>query len=194
MAASDWSERTRMLVTIGVSLLVNGAVGYFLYSAHAKHAAIVVEIGKKQREQADLKQKCLEDGDVTRTLEKKTAEFAALKNRLPEVDPVEGLLSDIGNVEAEAGARLKTRQKIPSTEEVAPGTNYQKGVLRTTWDADLGSFCKVLNRMEDNIGFERFVSFENLTITPKNQGMVPDTTSHSINVDIITYKYVSAGP
>ena len=194
MAASDWSEKTRMIVTIAVGVVVNAALGYFLYSAYAQHAEVVRQIGLKQKERKALADKL--EGEPQRTLtklEEQKKQFAEKKNRLPENDPAEALLADIPKVAVEAGARLKSKLKVASAGDVAPGTNYEKATLKTVWDADLMQFCDVLNKMEDNIGFDRFVSFENLTITPKNQGLVPSTTMHVINVDIITYRYVS-GP
>jgi Tfp pilus assembly protein PilO len=191
MAASDWSEKTRMMVTIGVSVLLNGALGYFLYSAYAENADLAKKITGKLKDKQELKKKVDEEGDVQRELDKKNADFATKKNRLPEVDPVEELFRAIDKISTETGARLINQQIVPG-EEIAPGTSYQKTTLRTVWVADEAAFCKVLHKMEDNRGFDRFVSFENLTITPKNQGLVPHETPHTINVDIITYKYVAA--
>lgn len=185
MAATEWTERKKMLVTVAVGLVLNGIAGYYLYSLNGDWKKKADEDAKLQSEIAQL-QAIVKDRPLKASeLEKKKAEFATKESKLPENDRVKELINDI--------ARLATNNNcdlISSTiqEPIYDATkNYIKNVWKTRWKADFFNWCKLLNEMEER--FPRFVAFENMSFTITNSGMIPTGAKHEILVDVITYRY-----
>lgn len=193
MAASEMSERTRMIITVAIAVVVNLALGGFLYYAHGqykelekKHAAKVAEkkalqdfVAQEQQRQDDLK-----------LLQER---FRVQESKLPEQEQVASLIDDIGKVAAKAECKLVSSTYVPPIGGAGPGgllggSNYSRSTWKTKWEANFRSWATLMNEMEEF--FPRFVSFENLTISPKNQGVVLPGTQHEVNVDIVTYQYI----
>jgi hypothetical protein len=65
--------------------------------------------------------------------------------------------------------------------------NLRKTTWKTRWDADFFGWCKLVNEIEER--FPRFISFEGMSLTPKNQGMVETGSIDDISVDLVTYMY-----
>ncbi|MFH0939121.1 MAG: type 4a pilus biogenesis protein PilO [Planctomycetota bacterium] len=188
MAASDWSERTRMLVTVAMSVVVNVGLGFWLYTTHADFKKKEALLVKRQDEIRNLKKTVEEEGPKLATqLSALREELHTKESKLPDAEQVEKLMNAIGTVTAKHNARLENRIRVMSAES-APGSNYARMIWKTKWKADFMTWCKLINEMEER--FERFISFENLTITPKNNGLVPMGTQHDIQVDVVTYRYL----
>ena len=186
MAASEWSERTRLITTIAVGVALNVLLcGWFYY---------VREDWKKlEKENKTLS---IKKAGLTKEVEElsaRTAELANLKydlgskeRKLPEADQVDQLIEDVAAIAAKTGC--KNISQVVVRDGISESTSYIKSIWKTRWEADFFSWCKLLNAMEENS--ERFVSFENMTLSPKNSGMVQTGSKHEISVDVVTYRYV----
>lgn len=188
MAASDWSERTRMLVTIGVSVAINAGLGYWLYTAYGNYRILETQLKNKNKQIVELKDIVNNEGPKLQAKLKTTKiDLAAKESKLPEQEEVNKLIDDMAAIGATTGCLRKSFVML-KTDDAALGASYVRSTWKTQWEADFMGWCRLLNAMEEK--FPRFISFENLTITPKNQGMVPTGARHTINVDVVTYRYL----
>ena len=188
MAASDWSERTRMLVTVAISVVVSIGLGFWLYTTYTTFKTLETQLANHQGTIRNLKREVDEEGPRLANMLNLTREkLHGMERKLPDAEQVEKLMDSIGTAAAKHNARLENRVRVTSAES-APGSNYARMIWKTKWKADFVSWCKLINEMEER--FDRFISFENLTITPKNNGMVPMGTQHDIQVDVVTYRYL----
>lgn len=185
MAASEWSEKKKMIVTAAVGLALCAVEGFYLNSLHAEWSKRNKEHEVLQGEIRGL-QTLVSEGDLRRAeLDKKKIESAAKESKLPEGEKITDLINDI--------SRLASRYKCDQVSIVFhPGTldpnkNYVKDVWHTRWKADFFNWCSFMNEMEER--FPRFVAFENMAFTVPNGGMVQTGAKHDVNVDIVTYRY-----
>lgn len=185
MAAIEWSEKKKMLVTAAAGVLLNACAGYYLYTLRAEylvkeeqHRKLRVEIDSLNKYVAQMPLKEL-------TLRNRTDEFKSKESKLPDSERINDLINEI--------SRLANKWKCEQISvQFAPGTadsskNYIKDVWHTRWKADFFNWCKLMNEMEER--FPRFVAFENMTFSITNNGMIPTGTKHDISVDVITYRY-----
>ncbi len=188
MAASDWSEKTRMLVTIGVAVLINAGLGFWLYTAYGNYKKLETQLKAKNTQITDLKKAVYEDGPLLQAELKTTkVDLASKESKLPEQEELNKLIDDMAAIGASTGCLRKSFVTVKS-EDASLGDSYVRSTWKTQWEADFMGWCKLLNAMEEK--FPRFISFENLTLTPKNSGMVPTGSRHTINVDVVTYRYL----
>ena len=77
-----------------------------------------------------------------------------------------------------------------SSEHVQRFRLHSRHVAHQLGEASFFDWCTFMNVLEENYD-QRFVSFENLTMSIKNSGMIPTTgMKKSFSVDIVTYRYV----
>jgi Tfp pilus assembly protein PilO len=186
MAASDWSEKTRIIITIAVGVVINAGLAFWLYSAYDQYAELEKQSNTKKKERAQLKNTVdVEKPELDKELARLKSSLAKKESLLPEKNEVEQLMISISDRAQEAGATLLSfaRSSAPTVEG-----NYEKTVYRTHWQADFMSWCKLMNSMEEK--FKRFIAFENLQLTPPGSGMVLMGAKHEINVDVVVYRYV----
>ncbi|HYG74081.1 MAG TPA: type 4a pilus biogenesis protein PilO [Planctomycetota bacterium] len=187
MAANDWSERTRMIVTIAVVLVVNAALGGGFYYIHGEWQKLEKEhkalLGEKKQLEEFVKQ-----GD-TKTLELKqlTERFKEQERQLPEQDEVAQLSLDVQKVSNDSKCALKSFIASGTSGGGDFSASYTRQVWRTKFEGDFMGWCKLMNKLEEE--FPRFLAFEGLSIMPKNSGVVLSGSQHEINVDLVTYKY-----
>ena len=194
MAVSDWSERTRVIVTVAVGAAINaGLLGWFYmyYNDYTdlekKHAANAVEIQRLTKVSKEDLPKARE------TLERTARECKDKEHALPQGDEVNQLIQNMATLADKDGCYNISVQRLPggvdATATLPGGGTVERTVWRTRWEADFHGWCKLMNDMEENLSFDRFVSFENLTLQPKNNGMVPTGSKLDISVDVVTYRY-----
>lgn len=185
MAASEWSEKKKMVVTAAVGAALCLAEGMYLNSLYG-------EWREKSKEhdhlQGDIKQLqgLVSEGPLRQAeLDKKKIESSAKESKLPEGEKMTDLINEV--------SRLATKWKCENINiTFQPGTldpnkNYVKDVWHTRWKADFFNWCKLMNEMEER--FPRFVAFEAMTFVVPNNGMIQTGTKHDIAVDIVTYRY-----
>jgi len=188
MTASDWSERTRMMVTIGVGVAVNVALGYFLYAGHGKFADLDKKNKGKQVEADKLRVEVQKKKSLQTRLSSLQRDLTKKESLLPEQQDDEKLNELISERAQQSGASLLASSRSAPSTESGPGASYERTVFKTRWQADFMSWCKLMNSMEEK--FPRLVAFENLVLTPSNNGVVPMGYKHDISVDVIVYRYL----
>lgn len=194
MAANEMSEKTRMIVTIAVAVVVNVGLGVVLYKARAEyqrldasHKVLVkrrdelkVYVAQKEEKQVELKR-------LTETNEKQL-------KQLPSQEDIADLVTQIAKIAKDSGVDQKNFAYSPGAVSTSGGVQIARDTWRSRWEGGFMGWCKLMNHMEENLdNFSRFTSFENLSIRPKNSGMVIMDTKdarHDVTVDIVTYRYV----
>jgi Tfp pilus assembly protein PilO len=185
MAATEWTERKKMLLTVAVGVVLIGAAGFYLYSLNGDWKKKADEDVKLQAEIRSLQDVVKDRPMKASELEKKKAEFATKESKLPDQDRVKELINDVFRLAANNNCELISNS---IGEPIYDSTkNYIKDIWKTRWKADYFSWCKLLNEMEER--FPRFVAFENMSFTILNSGMIPTGAKHDILVDVITYRY-----
>jgi Tfp pilus assembly protein PilO len=186
MAANDWSERTRMIVTIAVIVVVNVGLGAGLYSLRNQWLKLDAEHKKLLAEKQKLDDFVKQGPDRDRELTQYTERFDKQAKLLPESSEVATLMSDLAKIGDSTGC--KNLNMAGGAASGAGSNNYAREVWKSRWDGDFMSWCKLMNEIEER--FPRFVAFEGLQINPANSGMVLTGAVHQITVDIVTYRYV----
>ena len=188
MAANEWSERTRMIVTIAVALIGNAALGGGLYYVYGEWQKLDKEHKAKVAEKKVLEDFVKQEDERKVEFKMLTERFKSQESMLPEEDEVAKLMVNISQQAELTKCNMKTFAKGASGVGGDFGSSYTREVWRSRWDGDFMGWCKLMNKLEEE--FPRFIAFENLTIQPANSGVVLSGSKHEINVDVITYKYV----
>jgi len=176
-----------MIVTAAVVLVVNVALGagfYYVYGIWQEKDKI-----HKQRvaEKKGLEEFVKQGEGKALELKALTERFKAQESKLPDTDQVATLNTDITKIAQLSNSRnLSFIAKSAGAGEA--GTSYLRETWSTKWEGDFMGWCKVMNDIEEQ--FPRFIAFENLSIIPKNSGVVTTGTAHDITVDLVTYRYV----
>ena len=185
MAASEWSEKKKMVVTAVVGAVLCLAEGMYLNSLYGEWRKANKDHEVLQGEIKTLQGLVSEEPLRKAELEKKKLETSAKESKLPEGEKMTDLINEV--------SRLATKWKCDQISiTFQPGTleankNYVKDVWHTRWKADFFYWCKFMNEMEER--FPRFVAFEAMNFTVANSGMIQTGTKHEIAVDIVTYRY-----
>jgi hypothetical protein len=189
MASSDWSERTRVIITAAVGVVVNVGLGFWLYTAIDTYGVLEKQSNDKKKERQALKQVVeVEKPELEKKLANLKSRLAKKESLLPDIKGDEALMTAIAERAQESGASLLSYAVAGTTLETGTGASYERTVYRTRWQSDFMSWCKLLNSMEEK--FKRFVAFENLSLTPPSAGMVLMGAKHEIGVDVVVYRYV----
>ncbi len=185
MAAIEWSEKKKMIVTAAVGVLINACAGYYLWTLRSEYV-VKEEQHRKLKGEIDVLNKYVAQLPLKElTLRNRTEESKSKESKLPDSERINDLINEI--------SRLANKWKCEQISVVfAPGTpdannRYIKDVWHTRWKADFFNWCKLMNEMEER--FPRFVAFENMVFSITNNGMIPTGTRHDITVDVITYRY-----
>jgi Tfp pilus assembly protein PilO len=185
MAANDWSERTRMIVTIAVIVAVNIGLGSGLYYERNQWLKLDTEHKKLSADKQKLVDFVKQGPERDLELRQYTERFDKQAKLLPEIDEVATFTTDLSKIGNATGC---TNISIAKAASTTGANNYAREVWRSKWSGDFMSWCKLMNEIEER--FPRFVAFESFTLAPANNGMVLTGTAHSISVDIVTYRYV----
>jgi Tfp pilus assembly protein PilO len=185
MAANEWSERTRMIVTVSIGAVVNIALAGVLYSVHGDYQKLVVIHQQKSKQIADLKLHAItERGPKEDKLKELRQAFETKREKLPESENITKLLDDLAPIAEKTKCQKESNDIGAPTDE----GNLRRTAFKTRWHADFFGWCKMVNEIEER--FPRFISFEGMSLTPKNSGMVETGSIDEITVDLVTYEYV----
>jgi hypothetical protein len=189
MAAAEWSERTRLLVTVGVVVLINGAAWGFTYKARQDCETMRV---KKEKLQADVKALDAEEvkaktleGDLYK-LKNKNAKLEARLPNKPKRDELSGKISELTQRYkfTEKGIRYEYDKKA----EVAG--SFLCDTTRTQYEADFNSLLLFMNYFEEH--YDYFIALDDLSIMARDSGMgVTDRAKHDVTLTIISYNYIT---
>ena len=191
MAASDWPERTRMWVTVGVAVGVNVLLGVGLFMVRGQWSDLDQTCKKKNKERAALQQEVDKEPELKAQWQSLQDKIAEMKRKLPKQENLPELVTKIAELSQKTHCTQKASIYQPGGPvQGAAGLSVSQEIWRTRWEADFMNFCKLANQMEEH--FDRFVALENLIISPRNQGMVEMGTPDALeefSVDLVTYRY-----
>lgn len=190
MAANEMSERTRTIITAVIAVVINLGLGGLLYYQYGQYKVLEKKHQTKVEEKNKLKEYVAQESKRQEELKTLQDRFKIQESKLPEQEQVSTLIDDMGKVAAKTESKLLNSTYVPSLGGGGgmAGNNYSRSTWKTKWEASFKGWASLMNEMEEF--FPRFVSFENLTITPKNQGVVLPNSMHEITVDIVTYQYI----
>jgi Tfp pilus assembly protein PilO len=191
MAASEMPERTRMIITVVIVLAVNLILGCLLYYARGEFKKLETQHIAKMKEKAALDAFLKQQADKEKELADLTERYRIQESKLPEQEMEPELLAEIDKVAIRNGCKQLTVTKVSGAAAGRGGLgteSYTRSTWKTKWEANFEGWATLMNEMEED--FPRFVSFESLTIQPKNNGVVLPKTPHEISVDVVTYQYI----
>ena len=194
MAAAEWSERTRLLVTIGVVVLVNLGAWGFVYKASQDHEATRLKMVALQKEVKALEEEEKREQDLTREIETFERQHKKLAARLPDVPKREKLASKMSELAQQYKMTEKATRYEYGKKPDVQGLNFLCDVCHTQYEADFNSLCYFMNTLEEH--YDYFLALEDLAITASSSGMgVTDVSKHDVTLTIISYQYASrTGP
>ncbi|MGD0092182.1 MAG: hypothetical protein ABSE73_19885 [Planctomycetota bacterium] len=192
MAASDWPERTRMWITVGVAAGVNILLGAGLYMVHGDWKKLEQAYQKKEKERLALKDLVEKEGpELEHKLQSLTDSIADMKRKLPKQENSPELIAKIAELQQTTHCTQQSSIYSPGGPVAGAGAmSISQEIWKTRWTGDLPSFCKLMNTLEEH--FDRFIALENLVIAPQNSGLVQMGTPLAVeefSVDIVTYRY-----
>jgi len=175
-----------MIVTGAVGAVVNIALGAVLYSAYGDYQLLVKKHNDKNKTIADLTLHAITERQPKEDrLKELKGQFEAKKEKLPESANIAKLIDDLAPL---IEKNVKVRKKSADIDNPTEEGNVRRTAWRTRWDADFFGWCKLVNEIEER--FPRFISFEGMSLTPKNSGMVETGSVDDITVDLVTYEYI----
>jgi hypothetical protein len=197
MAAAEWSERTRLLVTLGVMVLVNLGAWGFTYKASQDHEATRLKMVGLQKEVKVLMDEEEKEKELTSQIEKFDREHKKLAARLPDVPKRERLASKMSELAQQYKMNQRPSRYEQGRKPDVPGLNPQNflcDVCHTQYEADFNSLCYFMNTLEEH--YDYFLALEDLSITANSSGMgVTDVSKHEVTLTIISYQYrAQTGP
>jgi Tfp pilus assembly protein PilO len=191
MAASDWPERTRMWVTVGVAVGVNILLGVGLFMVRGQWNDMDQSRNRKKKERTALQQEVDKEPELKAQWQSLQDKIAEMKRKLPKQENLPELVTKIADLSQQTGCTQKASIYQPGGPVAgAAGLSVSQETWRTRWEADFMKFGKLANQLEEH--FDRFIALENLIISPRNQGMVEMGTPEAqeeFSVDLVTYRY-----
>jgi hypothetical protein len=215
MALSDWTERTRLLVTGAVAAALNLAVWGFVYHAHfvvyQKRYKDKTALTKVVNQQEEDKRKLEE---LKLKVQKYEEENQRRIRKIPEGTPQ--LVYDYvtwltgaeaqPNIMAERGNLSLERNKPSDIPDIGP--DFKRDIIRVSYSADFEGLLALINRVEEpeETGPEaagkgvRFAAIEGLSIQAAASGMGVNLSEgkpafkHNATFDIITWRREPGNP
>ncbi|MCZ7647084.1 MAG: type 4a pilus biogenesis protein PilO [Planctomycetota bacterium] len=194
MAMSDWSERTRLLVTVGVTVLVNLGVWGFVYKAREDWKKKDAEKNNLTNVVKGLKAEADKLPDLQKQLDKLSDRKKKLESVLPPTPERDRFFTDFTQICEQRGVRYTSytpRYDVP-VQGLNP-QNFKRDVYGTSYVGDFKSMVELVNYFEES--YPRFIAIENLAINSANGGMNITGAKHTWSFNIVAYYYVpTQGP
>jgi|GEM_PF-2126669 len=195
MAANEMSEKTRMIITIAVVVVVNAGLGYLLYTRRAEFQRLEAAHKVLLKKRDELKVFVAQKEEKTAELKRLTETNEKQLKQLPSNEEIADLVTQIAKIAKDSGVDQKNFGYVPGSVISGPGgVQVARATWKSKWEGGFMGWCQLMNHMEENLNnFSRFVSFENLSIRPRNSGVVlmdSKDARHDITVDVVTYRYV----
>lgn len=191
MAMSDWSERTRLLITIGVAVVINAGVWGLVYKAHGDWTKKENERKNLVKEVDGLKVEANKKTDLVTELKRLSTQKEELENRLPKTHERDRFFTDLVQLAEQKGIRYLgyvPRYDVPVSVPGLNPQNFKKDVYSTNYEADFKSICEFINYFEEF--YPRFIQIENLSINANAGGMNITGAKHNVSFDVVTYYYI----
>jgi Tfp pilus assembly protein PilO len=190
MAAMEWSERTRLLITIAVAVAVNAGVWGFTYKARGEYLVLCKKKRVLDEELVGMRREKARRDELESELARLKRDYQKREARLPE-NPIR---SELDREISEMAQQLKMGEKSRRSEVdkitdiPGLGAQFRKDVSHTQWEADFGALGQFINRLEEH--FKYIIAVENLSIMAKEAGMNVTGAKHDVSFDVISYRYI----
>jgi hypothetical protein len=193
MAATEWSERTRLLITVGAVVLVNAGVWGLAYKARDTWVQEEAKLKKLSNEVHILQQAVDRKEELTATLNQAKRTFEKKEKMLPEIHERDKFIEFLADLAQKKSVTIKGTpprydQAIEGIMGIQDPQNFRRDIWGFSGSADFKGICEYMNVLEEH--FPRFVSIDGLSITTSNSGMNVTGTKHDVNFSIVTYRYV----
>jgi len=190
MAAADWSERTRMLITAAVLVVVNVAVFFFLYRARTELDTINVAVGKQQTELDRLSEQEKSLKDLVAKFERKKEDHKEHLARLPEHPNREQFSFDLTQLESTLKlehADVSHNNVIDQAVDVAGCQDrVLKDVYTCRMEADFRSLGLLFWQLLEG-QTSRIMAVENFSLSARDGGMALTGAKHAVAFSLATY-------
>lgn len=195
MAAGEWSEKVRMIVTVAVVVVVNAAcwgyvymVGRDLDALTKKLEGVRKEVDAKKAEASQLKDLEKQKRDLHTENERRMKMLSNAKEDEEFHTKLVALQTKYSMAMVGSISPRESEVDVPGV----PRQNFRRTVWRMNYNAPFWGLIQMLNKLEEHE--DRFYVIENLSVTAKGAGMSITGVRHSCNFDISTYRYVNLGP
>ena len=191
MATQEMSERTKLIITIVVVLLINGGAWGYVYTLNKEHNRLLkhqlmlttqvetLEAEAAQRRGKELELKKIESKNV-RQLKK-----------LPGIMDPEQFMEDLSALAVKTGVRidgvLRPELGLP-TGVLGLGPEFQKDKYHARYKASFNGICEFMNFLEEY--HQWFVGLENFSLKASANGLGVTGAIHSVNFTVTTYRYM----
>jgi hypothetical protein len=187
---AEMGEKTKLLVTIGVGVVINLGVWGFFYKLNNDLAELNKRLEKLRADNAKLQKEADRLPDVEAKIKEYNEKNKDLLAQMPlESKRAEFLqrVSDLATAQGLENPTLGTAFNRPS-EVQGLGDECKRDSFDYTYSAGFNGFWKFLNTLEEN--WDRFVSIEDFDVRAKDGGMNLTGAKHEIRFKINTYYFV----
>lgn len=191
MAATEMSEKVRLIITISVVLLANAGSWGIVYKLHKDFKKLEAERIKLQEQVEQLKAEAEKKGDKQIELETLKRENERQLKKLPDEQDTERFYQELVELAVKSDVKIEGSLRpslglpcnIPGL-----GPNFKKDMYIARYSASFQGFCQFANQLEE---FHKwFIGLENVNIRAKANGIAVTGDKHSISFNVVTYRYV----
>ncbi|MCK6474738.1 MAG: hypothetical protein L6R28_23705 [Planctomycetes bacterium] len=195
MAAGEWSEKVRMIVTIVVVVVVNAACWGYVYMVGRDLDKLTKDLDKVKKEVEGKKAEASQLKDLEKQKRDLHTENERRMKMLSSAKEDEEFHTKLVQLQTKYSMSMVGSISPRESEVDVPGvprTNFRRTVWKMNYNTPFWGLIQMLNKLEEHE--DRFYVIENLSLTAKGAGMSITGVRHSCNFDISTYRYVSMGP
>lgn len=192
MAATEWSERTKLLITAAAVVVVNIGIWGLAYKVRGDWQVEEGKLKKLQSEINVINEYLAQREQITAKRDESKRKFDKKEKMLPEKHERDKFMEVFTDLAQKKNFTIKSNdfrydanidvQGIPDPQ------NFRRDIWSVAGSTDFKGICELLNVLEER--FQRFVSIEALAITTDNLGMNVTGTKHNISFQIMIYRYV----
>jgi Tfp pilus assembly protein PilO len=183
-------EKTKLLITIGVGVVVNLGVWGFFYKLNNDLTELNKKLEKLRADNTNLQKEANRLKEVEDKIKEYQDKNKDLLSQLPLDSKRTEFLQKVS--ELATAQQLENPSYTPSfnkpTEVQGLGDEYKKDIFDYTYTANFNGFWGFLNALEEN--WDRFISIEDFDVRAKDNGMNLTGAKHDIRFKINTYYYI----
>lgn len=195
MAAGEWPEKVRMIITIAAVVVVNAACWGYVYMVGRDLDKLTKDLDKVKKEVEAKKVEAAQLKDLEKEKRDLITENERRMKMLSNAKEDEEFRTKLVQLEAKFSMALQGSISPRESEVDVPGVprqNFRRTVWRLNYNTPFWGLIQMLNKLEENE--DRLYVIENLSVTAKGAGMSLTGVRHACNFDISTYRYVRMGP
>ena len=193
MAAADWSERTKLLITVAAVIVANLGVWGFAYKVRGDWQVEEKKLQNIRKVVNDLAAENAKKPEFEADLTAKKREFETKEKKLPNEHFRDKFMEQLAEY-AQQTSMDNVQPDPPQYNQpvTVPGIENPQNFTRDIWrirsNGDFKSICIFLNTLEEK--HKHFLNIENVQINTANSGMNITGIKHDISFAIETYRYV----